>query len=71
MQKILNLGHKRQKDDFSKEMKARYPKRDGNLEISTAYNVLDEGEGVAIRGLFIIDPDGVIMHATINNLPVG
>jgi len=40
-------------------------------EISTAYNVLDEAEGVALRGLFIIDPDGVIMHATINNLPVG
>ena len=40
-------------------------------EISTAYNVLDDAEGVALRGLFIIDPDGVIMHATINNLPVG
>ena len=40
-------------------------------EISTAYNVLDEDEGVALRGLFIIDPEGVIMHSTINNLPVG
>ena len=40
-------------------------------EISTSYNVLDDQEGVALRGLFIIDPDGVIMHATINNLPVG
>ncbi len=40
-------------------------------EISTAYNVLDDNEGVALRGLFIIDPDGVIMHSTINNLPVG
>jgi peroxiredoxin (alkyl hydroperoxide reductase subunit C) len=40
-------------------------------EISTAYNVLDDAEGVALRGLFIIDPEGVIMHATINNLPVG
>ena len=40
-------------------------------EIATAYNVLDDAEGVALRGLFIIDPDGVIMHATINNLPVG
>ena len=38
-------------------------------EISEAYNVLDDNEGVALRGLFIIDPDGVIMHATINNLP--
>ena len=40
-------------------------------DIARAYNVLDEEEGVALRGLFIIDPDGVIMHATINNLPVG
>ena len=40
-------------------------------EIATAYNVLDDAEGVALRGLFIIDPDGVIMHSTINNLPFG
>ncbi|TGG90477.1 MAG: peroxiredoxin [Aphanocapsa feldmannii 277cV] len=40
-------------------------------DISKAYNVLDPEAGVALRGLFIIDPDGVIMHATINNLPVG
>lgn len=40
-------------------------------EISTAYNVLDDAEGVALRGLFIIDPEGIIMHSTINNLPVG
>ena len=40
-------------------------------EIATEYNVLDDAEGVALRGLFIIDPDGVIMHSTINNLPVG
>lgn len=40
-------------------------------EISTAYNVLDPEAGVALRGLFIIDPDGVIQHATINNLSFG
>jgi peroxiredoxin (alkyl hydroperoxide reductase subunit C) len=40
-------------------------------EIASAYNVLDEDAGVALRGLFIIDPDGVIQHATINNLAVG
>jgi peroxiredoxin (alkyl hydroperoxide reductase subunit C) len=40
-------------------------------EISTAYNVLDPDAGVALRGLFIIDPNGVIQHATINNLAVG
>lgn len=40
-------------------------------EISTAYNVLEDEAGVALRGLFIIDPDGFILHSTINNLPVG
>ncbi|MCX5930593.1 MAG: peroxiredoxin [Cyanobium sp. CZS 48M] len=40
-------------------------------EIASAYSVLDEDAGVALRGLFIIDPDGVIQHATINNLAVG
>ena len=40
-------------------------------EIASAYNVLDEAEGVALRGLFIINPEGVVQHATVNNLPVG
>ena len=39
-------------------------------EICTAYNVLNE-DGEADRGLFIINPEGVIMHATINKAPVG
>ncbi len=44
---------------------------DLNKEVAQAYGVLDEGAGVALRGLFIIDPEGVVMHATVNNLPVG
>ncbi|MEM6445615.1 MAG: peroxiredoxin [Cyanobacteria bacterium P01_D01_bin.123] len=39
-------------------------------EISTAYNVLNP-DGVAIRGLFIIDKEGLVQHATINNLAFG
>lgn len=39
-------------------------------EISTAYNVLTD-EGIALRGLFIIDKDGLIQHSTINNLAFG
>ncbi|MDW8178016.1 MAG: peroxiredoxin [Gloeomargarita sp. SKYBB_i_bin120] len=38
--------------------------------ISQAYNVLTP-EGVALRGLFIIDKEGIIQHATINNLAFG
>lgn len=40
-------------------------------EISTAYNVLDPESGVALRGLFIIDREGIIQHSTINNLSFG
>jgi peroxiredoxin (alkyl hydroperoxide reductase subunit C) len=38
--------------------------------IATDYGVLTDG-GVALRGLFLIDPQGVVQHATINNLGVG
>ncbi len=39
-------------------------------EISIAYNVLTD-EGMALRGLFIIDKEGIIQHSTINNLAFG
>ena len=39
-------------------------------EICQSYNVLNE-DGEADRGLFIINPKGVIMHSTINKAPVG
>jgi peroxiredoxin (alkyl hydroperoxide reductase subunit C) len=39
-------------------------------EISRAYGVLTE-DGVALRGLFLIDREGVVQHATINNLAFG
>ncbi|PZO53219.1 MAG: peroxiredoxin [Phormidesmis priestleyi] len=40
-------------------------------DISAAYNVLDPDAGVALRGLFIIDREGIVQHATINNLSFG
>ena len=39
--------------------------------IAANYGVLVENAGVALRGLFLIDPKGTVMHSTINNLPVG
>ncbi|KAH7297100.1 hypothetical protein KP509_26G053500 [Ceratopteris richardii] len=39
--------------------------------ISKAYNVLIPDQGIALRGLFIIDKEGIIQHATINNLAIG
>jgi peroxiredoxin (alkyl hydroperoxide reductase subunit C) len=40
-------------------------------DITAGYNMLDPESGVALRGLFIIDRDGVLQHATINNLAFG
>jgi peroxiredoxin (alkyl hydroperoxide reductase subunit C) len=39
--------------------------------ISADYNVLDPEAGIALRGLFIIDKEGIIQHSTINNLAFG
>jgi peroxiredoxin (alkyl hydroperoxide reductase subunit C) len=44
---------------------------DKNHSISKDYGVLIEEEGIALRGLFLIDPNGVVRQITINDLPVG
>ncbi|KAI1255510.1 Peroxiredoxin-1 [Eutypa lata] len=44
---------------------------DKSQAISRKYGVLLEDEGVALRGLFIIDPKGVLRQITVNDLPVG
>jgi peroxiredoxin (alkyl hydroperoxide reductase subunit C) len=44
---------------------------DLNKTVARDYGILLEEEGVALRGLFLLDPQGIIMHATINNLSVG
>lgn len=52
--------------------KVKFPLlQDANHSISSQFGVLIEEEGVALRGLFIISPEGVLEHATINNLNVG
>ncbi|XP_069755985.1 thioredoxin-dependent peroxide reductase, mitochondrial [Narcine bancroftii] len=40
-------------------------------QISRDYGVLLENPGIALRGLFIIDVNGIIKHMGINDLPVG
>ncbi|KAI4350743.1 hypothetical protein L6164_005164 [Bauhinia variegata] len=50
----------------------RYPLiSDITKSISKSYGVLIPDHGVALRGLFIIDREGVIQHSTINNLAIG
>jgi len=43
---------------------------DVNKEIARSFGVLMEG-GIALRGLFIIDKNGVLKHSTINDLNLG
>ena len=44
---------------------------DMTKQVSADYGVLIEDEGVALRGLFIIDPEGVIRYSAIHDLNVG
>ncbi|MEN6457886.1 MAG: peroxiredoxin [Thermoguttaceae bacterium] len=40
-------------------------------QISRNYGVLLEDAGVALRGLFLIDRQGIVRHALFNDLPLG
>ncbi|KAF2843610.1 thioredoxin-like protein [Patellaria atrata CBS 101060] len=44
---------------------------DQNHKMSKAYGVLLEDEGVSLRGMFIINPDGIVKHISINDTAVG
>jgi alkyl hydroperoxide reductase subunit AhpC len=43
---------------------------DLNKQISRDYDVLLDG-GIAMRGLFLIDREGVVRHQVVNDLPLG
>lgn len=43
---------------------------DLDKKIGSDYGVLLP-DGIALRGLFLIDPNGTIRHSTVNDLPVG
>ena len=44
---------------------------DTTQKVSSAYGVLNEEEGEAIRGTFIIDPEGTVMYALYHHNNVG
>lgn len=44
---------------------------DNNHAISEGFGVLLPEKGIALRGTFIIDPNGVVKSAVVNDLPVG
>ena len=44
---------------------------DFNKTISKDYDVLIDDLGAALRGLFLIDKEGIVQHQVVNNLPLG
>jgi peroxiredoxin (alkyl hydroperoxide reductase subunit C) len=44
---------------------------DTKRELATALGVLHPTEGVALRATFIVDPEGMIRHTSVNDLAVG
>ncbi len=44
---------------------------DTTKDVSRKYGVLLEGAGIALRGLFLIDEEGVLRHMVVNDLPLG
>ncbi|ODQ64157.1 thioredoxin-like protein [Nadsonia fulvescens var. elongata DSM 6958] len=44
---------------------------DTNHSLAKDYGVLIDNAGIALRGIFLIDPKGTVRQITINDLPVG
>lgn len=40
-------------------------------ELSTELGILDAKEGVCLRATFIVDPQGIVRHVSVNDLSVG
>ncbi|MFY9224708.1 MAG: redoxin domain-containing protein, partial [Blastocatellia bacterium] len=50
----------------------KYPlAADLTKEVSRQYGVLIEDKGIALRGLFIVDPEGVLRYAVVHDLNIG
>ncbi|HSX27139.1 MAG TPA: peroxiredoxin [Chlamydiales bacterium] len=44
---------------------------DIHKSIARAFHVLKEEDGIAYRGLFLLDREGVVRHQLVNDLPLG
>jgi peroxiredoxin (alkyl hydroperoxide reductase subunit C) len=50
----------------------RYPlASDATKTVSRDYGVLIEDKGIALRGLFVIDPEGILRYKVVHDLNVG
>jgi len=58
---------------FERDMKnVKYPViADTSHKLSKDYGVLIEDQGIALRGTFIINPDGIVKYVVVSDLNVG
>ena len=64
--------HKAWADASPEINKIEYPMlADPAGKLARAFDVLNEDAGQAYRGVFIIDPDGIIQSYTVNNMAIG
>ncbi len=64
--------HKAWHEDSEAIKKVKFPMAaDPTHELSDAFGVLIPEEGVALRGTFLIDPEGKITHVEINDNSIG
>ena len=59
-------------DDFEGVEGLRYPlASDGTGSVARDYGVLIEDKGIALRGLFVIDPEGILRYKVVHDLNIG
>ena len=44
---------------------------DAGGKLARQYNILIEEANIALRGLFIIDPEGILQYSQVNPIPIG
>jgi peroxiredoxin 2/4 len=44
---------------------------DKTMKVSNEYGILIEDEGISLRGLYIIDPEGIVRYSVVHDLNVG
>ena len=65
-------AHKAWQDVSPAIKKVKYPMlSDANHKLSTYCNVLIAEEGMALRGTFIVDPDGIVKSIEVNDNSIG
>ncbi len=66
------FSHKNWYETESKLKGVKFPViADTSLRLSSAYGVLIAEKGIALRGTFIIDPDGILRYSLVSDLSVG